>query len=69
VDIITQEKTTMIYVWAIIGSLVATLLFDRIYSKIELEREMEKAWQALNDQLEREGKPRWDQMDNDDEGK
>jgi hypothetical protein len=43
------------------GSLAATLIFDMIYSKIELEREIEKSWQALNDQLEREGKPRWDQ--------
>jgi hypothetical protein len=58
----------MIYFWAIIGSLVATALFDMIYSKIELEREIEKSWQALNDQLEREGKPRWDQMDHEDEG-
>jgi hypothetical protein len=58
----------MIYIWAIIGSLAATLIFDMIYSKIELEREIEKSWQALNDQLEREGKPRWDQMDHDDEG-
>jgi hypothetical protein len=52
-----------------IGSLVATIIFDMVYSKIELEREIEKSWQALNDQLEREGKPRWDQMDPDDEGK
>ncbi|MCM3690997.1 hypothetical protein [Neobacillus niacini] len=63
----------MMYIWAIIGSLVATIIFDliysRIYSRIELEREIEKSWQALNDQLEREGKPRWDQMDPDDEGK
>jgi hypothetical protein len=58
----------MIYIWAIFGSLIATILFDRIYSKIELNREIEKSWQALNDQLEREGKPRWDQMDPDDEG-
>lgn len=55
----------MIYNWAIIGSLAATLIFDMIYSKIELEREIEKSWQALNDQLEREGKPCWDQMDHD----
>ncbi|WP_274521016.1 hypothetical protein [Neobacillus niacini] len=41
----------MIYVWAIIGSLVATLLFDLIFSKIEYEREVEKSWQALKDQL------------------
>jgi hypothetical protein len=58
----------MIYICAIIGSLAATLIFDMIYSKIELEREIEKSWQALNDQLEREGKPRWDQMNHDDEG-
>lgn len=57
----------MIYIWAIIGSLAATLLFDMIYSKIELKREIEKSWRALNDQLEREGKPRWDQMDHEDE--
>ncbi|MEH7010507.1 hypothetical protein V7087_06760 [Neobacillus niacini] len=59
----------MIYVWAIIGSLVATLLFDLIFSKIEHEREVEKSWQAIYDQLEREGRPRLDQMDRDDEGK
>jgi hypothetical protein len=59
----------MIYIWAIIGSLAATFIFDMIYSKIELEREIEKSWQALNDQLEREGKPRWDQMDHEDEDK
>jgi hypothetical protein len=58
----------MMYFWAITGSLVATVLFDMIYTKIELEREIEKSWQALNDQLEREGKPRWDQMDHEDEG-
>lgn len=59
----------MIYVWAIIISAVVTILFDMIYSKIQHEREVEKSWQALNDQLEREGKPRWDQINNDDEGK
>jgi hypothetical protein len=59
----------MIYIWAIIGSLIATILFDMIYSKIELNREIEKSWQALNEQLEREGKPRWDKMDLDNKGK
>lgn len=59
----------MLYVWAIIISAVVTILFDMIYSKIQHEREVEKSWQALNDQLEREGKPRWDQINNDDEGK
>ena len=59
----------MIYVWAIIISAVATILFDMIFSKIEHEREVEKSWQALNDQLEREGRPRLDQMNRDDEGK
>lgn len=59
----------MTYVWALVGSLVATVLFDYLYTKIEHEREIEKAWQALNDQLEREGKQRWDQMDHDAEGK
>ena len=58
----------MIYVWAIIISAVATILFDMIFSKIEHEREVEKSWQALNDQLEREGRPRLDQMNRDDEG-
>jgi hypothetical protein len=59
----------MIYVWAIIISAVVTILFDMIYSKIQHEQEVEKSWQALNDQLEREGRPRLDQMDRDDEGK
>jgi hypothetical protein len=59
----------MIYVWAMIISAVVTILFDMIYSKIQHEREVEKSWQALNDQLEREGKPRWDQINHDDEGK
>lgn len=58
----------MIYVWAIIISAVATILFDMIFSKIEHEREVEKSWQALNDQLERERRPRLDQMNRDDEG-
>ncbi|MDR7078130.1 hypothetical protein J2Y03_003180 [Neobacillus niacini] len=58
----------MIYVWAIIISAVATILFDMIFSKIEHERKVEKSWQALNDQLEREGRPRLDQMNRDDEG-
>ena len=57
----------MIFVWAILGSLLATLLFDFVYFKIEQERELEKSWQALNQMLESEGKPRWDQMDPDDE--
>ncbi|MFB3166644.1 hypothetical protein P5G62_005940 [Neobacillus sp. 179-C4.2 HS] len=59
----------MIYVWAMIISAVVTILFDMIYSKIQHEREVEKSWQTLNDQLEREGKPRWDQINHDDEGK
>lgn len=59
----------MIYVWAMIISAVVTILFDMIYSKIQHEREVEKSWQALNDQLEREGRPRLDQMERDDEGK
>lgn len=59
----------MIYVWAMIISAVVTILFDMIYSKIHHEREIEKSWQALNDQLEREGRPRLDQMDREDEGK
>jgi hypothetical protein len=59
----------MIYVWAIIISAVVTILFDMIYSKIQNARKVEKSWQALNDQLEREGRPRLDQMDRDDEGK
>jgi flagellar biosynthesis protein FlhB len=59
----------MIYVWAIIISAVVTILFDMIYSKIQHEREVKKSWQALNDQLEREGRPRLDQMERDDEGK
>jgi hypothetical protein len=58
----------MIYVWAIIISAVVTILFDMIYAKIQHEREVEKSWQALNDQLEREGRPRLDQMDREDEG-
>ena len=58
----------MIYVWAILISAIATILFDLIFSKIEHEREVEKSWQALNDQLEREGRPRLDQMNRDDEG-
>jgi hypothetical protein len=59
----------MIYVWAMIISAVATILFDMIYSKIQHEREVAKSWQALNDQLEREGRPRLDQMDREDAGK
>ncbi|WHX98551.1 hypothetical protein [Neobacillus sp. DY30] len=59
----------MIYVWAIIISAVVTILFDMIYAKFQHEREVEKSWQALNDQLEREGRPRLDQMDREDEGK
>ena len=59
----------MIYVWSIIISAVVTILFDMIYSKIQHERKVEKSWQALNDQLEREGRPRLDQIDREDEGK
>jgi hypothetical protein len=58
----------MIFVWTIIESLIATILFDLVYTKVEHERELEKSWQALNEMLEREGRPRLDQMNRDDEG-
>jgi len=57
----------MIYVWAAAGSLLATFIFDFVYWKVEHEREVEKSWQALNDKLENEGRPRLDQIDRDDE--
>jgi hypothetical protein len=59
----------MIFVWALLGSLLATIIFDFVLFKIDQEREVEKSWQALNEQLEREGRPRLDQMNRDDEGK
>lgn len=59
----------MIFVWAILGSLVATLLFDFVYFKIEEKWELEASWRALNEMLESEGKPRWDQMDRDNKEK
>lgn len=57
----------MVFVWAILGSLLATIIFDFVYSKIEHEREVEKSWQALNQKLESEGRPRLDQLNRDDE--
>ena len=59
----------MIILWVIIECLLATLLFDFDYSKIEDERDVEKSWQAFNEMLEREGRRRLDQMHRTDEGK
>ncbi len=42
----------------VVGSALATLIFDYIYFKIEHERKVERSWKALNGQLEREGKER-----------
>jgi hypothetical protein len=46
-------------------SLVVTFLFDFIMYKVEQKREEDESWKALNEQLEREGKQRWDKKGKD----
>jgi hypothetical protein len=48
--------------WILIAllALPATLIFDFIWFKVSEVIEGEKSWRALNEQLEREGKERWD---------
>ena len=50
----------MVWIWIVLGSLLATLIFDFIWYKVSQAIEVEKSWKALNEQLEREGKERWD---------
>jgi hypothetical protein len=50
----------MNWIWIVLGSLLATLIFDFIWLKVAEAIEVEKSWRALNEQLEREGKERWD---------
>lgn len=47
----------------LIGGILAIFLtfgFDFIMNKVEEKREIDIAWKALNEQLERKGKQRWD---------
>ncbi len=48
--------------WILIAllALPATLIFDFIWFKVSEAIEVEKSWRALNEQLEKEGKERWD---------
>jgi hypothetical protein len=41
-------------------SLVFTILFDYGLFKWQEKKEEDRSWKALNEQLEREGKRRWD---------
>jgi hypothetical protein len=43
-----------------IASLILTFAFDYILWRMKDEKEMEASWKAVNEQREREGKPRWD---------
>ena len=51
----------MFYLLAGIVSLGATILFDYGLFKWQEYKELNESWKALNEQLEREGKQRWDQ--------
>ncbi len=45
---------------ALIMTGVCTFVFDYLMFKWEEQKEIDVAWKALNEQLEREGKQRWD---------
>lgn len=51
----------MVYILAGIVALGLTILFDFALFKWNEHKELNKSWKALNEQLEREGKQRWDQ--------
>lgn len=41
---------------------VLTILFDWACWKWEQKKEIDESWKAVNEQREREGKQRWDNM-------
>ena len=50
----------MIYLLAGLSALGLTVLFDYGLFKWNEHKELNTSWKALNEQLEREGKQRWD---------
>jgi len=59
----------MVWISIGLGSLLATLIFDFIWFKVSESIEVEKSWRALNEQLEKEGKERWDKRNKEDKRK
>jgi hypothetical protein len=55
---VLEEKMTILV--ALIMTGVCTFVFDYLMFKWEEQKEIDVAWKALNEQLEREGKQRWD---------
>jgi hypothetical protein len=52
--------TITIIIIALVLSGLWTSIFDYIMWKWEQKKEIDESWKALNAQLEREGKQRWD---------
>ena len=50
----------MFYLLAGIMALGLTVLFDYGLFRLNERKELNASWKALNEQLEREGKQRWD---------
>lgn len=50
----------MFYLLTGIVALGLTVLFDYGLFKLSERKELNASWKALNEQLEREGKQRWD---------
>jgi len=55
-----QEESNLIYFFVAVIALILTVLFDFAMFKWEEHKEVNESWKALNEQLEREGKERWD---------